>query len=168
MDKDTQKVLEGITKEVDSLTASLGEFEGRFKKLEGETATMQESLTTLHSKDTSETAKLNEQAVEEKARLNDKVVQLEERNVFLESPGYQNQVIQGFLREMDADNFLTIGVKLGYLEDTEVKPEDLARVEGADQIPLDDNRVLKVSKEKPEDMTGWEYSETQKLYIKIE
>ncbi|KKL93739.1 hypothetical protein LCGC14_1871720 [marine sediment metagenome] len=162
MDKEVRKVLEGITKEVDSLTASSGKFESRLLEIEGSVATMKESQPTLHSKDTSESASLEEQV--------EKVARLEERNVFLEGKDYQNQVIQGFLRELDADNFLTIGVKLGYLEDTEARPEDLEKVEGAGpvEVALGDNRTLKVSKEKPEDMTGWEYSETQGLYIKLE
>ena len=169
MDKDTKqefetrdKILDGMREEIDSLTGSLSGFKS-------ETAGKLEDLTQAQSslRDSKDTS--SEEAVEENARLNDKVVKLEERNVFLESPIYKNQVIQGFLRDMDSDNFLAIGVKLGYLEDTEAKPEDLAGVEGAEpvEVPLGDKQTLVVSKEKPEDMTGWEYSETQGLYIKL-
>jgi len=173
MDKDIRKVLEGITKELDSLTDSSGKFEKRLGKVEGSIATMEESRKTLHSSDSSdseEAARLHEQTVEENARLNDKVVQLEERNVFLEGSGYQNSVIQGFLRGMDADNFHAIGIKLGYLEDTELEPGELQRIKGAGpvEVPLGENLKLLVSKDKPEDMTGWEHSETQDLYIKVE
>jgi len=166
MDKETKaefekrdKVLEGMREEIDSLTGSLGDFK---KEATGKMEDLNQAQSSLRdSKDTFESASLKEKV--------EKVAQLEERNVFLESPGYQNEVIQGFLRELDADNFLTIGVKLGYLEDTEAKPEDLAGIEGAEpvEVALGDDRALVVSKEKPEDMTGWEYSETQGLYIKL-
>ncbi len=173
MDKETKAEFEKVYKIHDGLREgmeSLTEFVNDFKnETTGKLSDLENSQQSLRdSKDTSkpgeeETGKLHDEALE-------RVAVLEERNTFLEGPGYQNQVIQGFLRELDADNFLAIGVKLGYLEDTEASPEDLENVEGAEAIdvPLGDNRTLKVSKEKPEDMTGWEYSETQGLYIKLE
>ena len=176
MDKDTKqefekrdKILDGMREEIDSLTGSLSDFKnettGKMEDLIQSQSSLRDSKDT--SKEGSEDlASLHEEALEENARLTEKTGKLEERNAFLESPGYQQQVIQGFLRELDADNFLSIGIKLGYLEDTEAGPEDLEGVEGA-EVPLGDGQVLKVSKEKPEDMTGWEFSETQGLYIKL-
>jgi len=171
MDKDTKAefekrdlVLDGLRQEIDSLTGSLGdlknETETEIGKLRDGQSSLQDSIATSANK---ETAVLHEQAVEENARLNNEVARLS-------GPGHENEVIQSFLRKLDADNFHAIGIKLGYLEDTEAGPEDLENVEGADQleVSLGDNKVLKVSKKKPEDMTGWEYSETQDCYIKVE
>ena len=158
------KVLDGLRREHDSLTVS-------FRDLKNETETeigkMRDGQSSLRdsiaiSKDEG-AAILHEQTVEENARLHNELAQAK-------SPGHENEVIQSFLRKLDADNFHAIGIKLGYLEDTEAGPEDLENVEGAEpvEMALGDNKVLKVSKEKPEDMTGWEHSETQGLYIKVE
>ena len=171
MDKDTKaefekrdKVLDGMRREIDSLTGSFGGFknetETEIGKLRDGQSSLQDSTATSKNE---ETARLHEQAVEENARLNNEVARLS-------GPGHENEVIQSFLRKLDADNFHAIGIKLGYLEDTEAGPEDLENVEGAEpvELALGDNKVLKVSKVKPEDMTGWEFSETQGLYIKVE
>lgn len=171
MDKDTKaefekrdKVLDGMRQEIDSLTGSFDGFknetETEIVKLRDGQSSLQDSIAT--SKD-EEPARLHEQAVEENARLNTEVARLS-------SPGHENERIQSFLRKLDADNFHAIGIKLGFLEDAEAGPEDLEGVEGAEpvELALGDNKVLKVSKEKPEDMTGWEFSETQGLYIKVE
>ena len=107
---------------------------------------------------------------EETARLNDSIAQLEERKTFLESPGYNNEIIQKFLRDINRDDFYMIGIKLGLLECAEATPEDLEGVEGAEpvEVALGDKQFLRVTKEKPEDMTGWAFSENQGLYIKVE
>lgn len=103
-------------------------------------------------------------------RLNGRIEQLEDRKTFLESPGHQQEIIQKFLRDLDSDNFYTIGLKLGLLEYTEPGPGDKAGDKGNKQlgIPLGDKQFLRVTKEKPEDMSGWEYSKNMGVYIKVE
>lgn len=105
-----------------------------------------------------------EQALEETARLNDSIANLEERKTFLESSDHKNEIIRKFLRNMNRDNFHEIGLKLGFLEDVEAGSEDTEVIEDHSG----EEQVLLVSKDKPEDMTGWEYSKQQDLYIKVE
>lgn len=119
--------------------------------------------------DLEETARVKD-SIAQLEELNDRSALLEERNTFLESPGHQNEIIQKFLRNIDRNNYWTIGIKLGFLESAEATAEDLEGVEGAEQLgaPLGDKQFLRVTKEKPEDMTGWAFSENQRLYIKFE
>ncbi len=104
------------------------------------------------------------QDLDETARLNDSIANLRERKAFLESPGYNNQVITKFFRNMDRDNYYEIGRKLGFLDDPEAGPEDPEVVDPHSG----EKQFLKVQKEKPEDMTGWEYSKQQDIYVKVE
>lgn len=106
-----------------------------------------------------------EQDLEETARLEEELARLIEKKAWLESPGYNNQVINKFLCNMDRDNYWAIGIQLGFLDDPAAGPEDLPGDKGS---PSGDKRFLRIQKEKPEDMTGWAFSETQGLYIKIE
>ncbi|MDD5475467.1 MAG: hypothetical protein PHU03_03010 [Syntrophales bacterium] len=179
MDKETREAIEKVAHAHDSLSESLDGQESRItgqddriKRLEEMMGTMEGSLrdhisnsgSTLTNEGEPGTA---EPSVEENARLHDTIGKLEERIAFLEGTQYENEVIQKFLRDLDSDNYLAIGQKLGYLEETEAAPEDLEGVEGA-EIPLGDSGSrMMVQREKPEDMTGWEYSETQGVYIKV-
>lgn len=175
MDKETRQaietrdqVLEGIRQDLDSLTGSFRVFQNETDQSIAEMQEFQNSRPD--SGVMSETnARMHDAAIEENARLHESIGRLEEKVNVLESPDHENDVIQKFLRDLDSDNYLEIGRKLGYLEETEASPEDLQNVEGAEplDLPLGDNQVLEVQKEKPEDMTGWEFSETQGVYIRL-
>lgn len=159
-------VLERHQNSLDELT---GSFAALQEETKGELAKMLDSLSSQPtSPDTSsepesapdpEAARLHDEAVEEVARLSERVN-------YLEGPDYQTSVIQGFLRDLDADNFIEIGRKLGYLDVEEPSEADLHTLEEGEVVLGD--RKIKISKEKPEDMTGWEFSETQGVYIKVE
>ena len=142
------------------LATRLESVEGKMAKLEETEPETDESIAVTH-----------DEAIEENARLHEDNEKLLDRNKYLEGDAYQNKVIQAFLRDLDADNFLAIGLKLEFLESSEVDPKALANVNLEDgvplELPLEDNRILCIQANKPEDMTGWERSETQNVYVKI-
>lgn len=167
MDKDTKQALEDWGKGMEVMRNELESLKTSVDDLRSETETkIAEMRDSLPSPQDSESTSKTTQ--DDNARLLDRVAELEDRNQYLEGSGYQNQVITTFLRDLDADNFHYIGIKLGYLEDAEAGPEDLPNLgEEPAEVVLGDHKLL-MQKAKPEDPEGWEYSETQELWIKIE
>lgn len=150
------KILEGMRGEIDSLIGSLGDFKSETQEtIRG----LKEDQSSL--KDSNATSELHDQAIEENARLHERVS-------FLESQQYETEIVQNFLRSIDADNFHAIGIKLGYLEDTATE-EDLENLEGAGpvEVPLGDNQTVVISRDVPDDPDNWEYSQSQGVYVKV-
>jgi hypothetical protein len=157
--KDRDVILEDLKNHADSLTNSYNELkesaESRLEKLETEFLFLRDSSQSSINTD------LHDQAIEENARLSERVK-------YLESQQYETDVIQNFLRGMDADNFHTVGIKLGFLEDT-ATDEDLEDLEGSGpiEVPLGEDQAVVISKDCPEDPENWEYSESQRLYVRM-
>jgi hypothetical protein len=181
MDKETKKGFEDVAKEmnrlaaqVNSLTDSSGKHENRLNSLEGEIATVRDSQQTPPSGDSSHDdpgpAAGDTKQAGDAAALQDEVARLQERNAFLESEDHQNEVIEDFLRKLDADNFSAIGIKLGFLETSAPEEAELAALQEGEivEVPLADGKTLKMTARQPENIEGWEHSETHGLYIRID
>ena len=91
-----------------------------------------------------------------------KITELEAQIAHLESPEHRDNLILEWLNTLDQGSYYALGVRKGYLE--EVKPEAEKPTPGELREP---DPEVQFSREKPEDMTGWAYSQILKGYIRI-
>ena len=97
------------------------------------------------------------------AELKDqRIAELETQLLHLESPEHRENIILEWLNTLDQDSYYALGVRKGYLEEINPPAEDTTPGELREPEP-----EVQFSKEKPEDPTGWAYSETLKGYIRI-
>ena len=97
------------------------------------------------------------------AELKDqRIAELETQMLRLESPEYRENLILEWLSTLDQESYYALGVRKGYLE--EIEPPAVKTTPGELREP---DPEVQFSKEKPEDPTGWAYSETLKGYIRI-
>lgn len=163
MDKETKEALRKFGIAHTDLKEIVEKQGQELQEIRGNFATMKEDPENSTSTNSSQ------ESDKATADLEDKVAHLEERNKYLESEKYQEDVIEEFVRNMDVDNFNTIGLKRGFLESSEPDDAELQALEdgGIAEVPLEDNKIMRISKEKPEDPDNWEYSATQGLYIQV-
>ncbi len=91
-----------------------------------------------------------------------KIAELETQIAHLESLEHRENIILEWLNNLDQESFYALGVRKGYLEETH--PEAQKPKPGELREP---DPEVQFSREKPEDLTGWAYSETLKGYIRI-
>jgi hypothetical protein len=91
-----------------------------------------------------------------------KIAELETQIAHLESLAHRDNIILEWLSNLDQESYYALGVRKGYLE--EIEPEAQKPAPGELREP---DPEVQFSREKPEDLTGWAYSETLKGYIRI-
>jgi hypothetical protein len=143
---DITKLLEDIKNDV----KSLGD---RISKLEDNPSP---SAEVKDPQPESNAAALADQLMQENEQLKNKLAQVS-------SPGHDQDVIRKWLIGLDQENFITLGVKLGHLEEAEPEsPESIQETE------LEDGgQKFILTHEKPGDMTGWAYSEALGMYARV-
>lgn len=112
--------------------------------------------------DTQEERKEMESETNEVVLKDRRIAEMETQIVHLESPEHREGLILEWLNTLDQDSYYALGVRKGYLE--EMKPEVEKATPGELREP---DPEVQFSREKPEDLTGWAYSEILKGYIRI-
>lgn len=141
------------------LNEEITKLKGQTEQLTGQVAQLQEDKKGLQSR-------IDELQSEKTSR--------EARVASLSSKEHEEEIITLFLKDMDQDNFIALGVKKGFLE--EVAPDatnkDVATVAEElgilEESTVVDGKKVHFSKEKPADATGWEYTKALNLWVKIE
>jgi len=154
-----QEISDKIAK-LENLSENLKSLENRLSSLENQTqketgasgpAGTPSSIAAETRKDTGE-VELQDQ----------RIAELETQMLRLESPEYRDNLILEWLNTLDQESYYTLGVRKGYLE--EINPPAEKTTPGELREP---DPEVQFSREKPEDPTGWAYSETLKGYIRI-
>ena len=91
-----------------------------------------------------------------------RIAELESQVFHLESPEHRENLILEWLNNLDQESYYALGVRKGYLE--EINPPAEKTTPGELREP---DPEVQFSREKPEDPTGWAYSQTLKGYIRI-
>ncbi len=106
--------------------------------------------------------------------LQNEKVSREARVASLSSKDHEEEIITLFLKDMDQDNFIALGVKKGFLEEVvpDANSKDIATVAEdlgiLEESTVVDGKKVHFSKEKSADPTGWEYTKALNLWVKIE
>lgn len=145
--------LENIFDDLKSLENRLSSLENQTQRETGSSGSLGtvSSIAAEARKDTGE-VELRDQ----------RIAELETQMLRLESPEYRDNLILEWLNTLDQESYYALGVRKGYLEQVDPQTEKTTPGELREPDP-----EVQFSREKPEDLAGWAYSQTLKGYIRI-
>ncbi len=179
MDKKTEKILGEMARDQDSLRGSLADVEKKLQAETNERKALQQRVdqqdavladlgsSTRSSSDTSTEDKTvltdeKEAEMEDTGKLADEIIGLKDQVAELSSDEHNDKIVTAFLADMDLENYLELGKKKGFLEISQEAGEAIT------EASLGDNSSVKFSRTEPEDLTGWQHSESLGLWVKVE
>jgi hypothetical protein len=162
------------------VTATMGQSTIKESDTMSNEAAFSEEITKLKGQNeqlTNQVARLQEDKKGLQSRIDEAMSEntsREARVASLSSKEHEEEIITTFLKNLDQDNFIALGVKKGFLEeavpdafgkDVATVAEELGLLEESTVV---DGQKVRFSKNKPADPTGWEYTKALNLWVKIE